>query len=726
MYEPLVLAAAIVLGMTLLRLFRRPNGTPLIFALLIAAELAMAVAGLGATTSPWGIAAICLCILTVVVPWLLEGAAKRLFSRGQMTMAVRLTGLRAMLMPGSGLARQQEILRGVSILDREGVDAALRHFRGLLQATEDPQEEALLNEQIVSMLFYAQRWSEAIAHYEGRFPLGFAAMRPSLALGLLRAYGEAGRIESAVTLLRILENGPMASDPSGADLLGQARLTFLAYAGEPGYVDLALGHDRLLGMSAASGALFLGIAFARAGQVERATSELNRVGTLAGAKDERVVAASKSALDHVREATIEIAPELRHYVVAVGERLRSFLNSGEQAPRRRRTMIVTYSLAGLMIVGYAAVLLLDRGGLGLISLGGFTEELLRAGSWGRLFTAPFVHGDLISLVLDLYSIWLAGQIIERLQGSARMLTICLGGAAAGLWAASVAEPMPMTIIAGGPAMAVAAIVGALWTLVPARRWTISARARRSLMLTLLLLLGAQMLACLPSMVGLSVTPISLGAAALVATILATTLSGPTPAPWLRRLFAAFALALVGVGIFGAYHVLGEDAEAYLVAHRGPDVTIDGVRLALPHGFRRQAERDEGPGGLPLPLYAGLADETALHGGALVQVAVTPVEGDGVAMFSLDPGLAREVTIVHEAAVPPPIAEALDAVAGAWRSYQISRNGEIVAQVIERRIPGSGRALMLIAAPPEATRHSVYLYAALLAEASAADVDPEID
>ena len=720
MYEPLVLAAAIILGMTLLRLFRRPNGTPLIFALLIAAELAMAVAGLGSTTRSWGIAAISLCTLTVVVPWLLEGVAKRLFSRGHMAMAVRLTGLRAMLMPGSGLARQQEILRGVSILDRQGVDAALQHFRGLLQATEDPQEEALLHEQIVSMLFYAQRWSEAIAHYEGRFPLGFAAMRPSLALGLLRAYGEAGRIESAITLLQILEEGPMASDPAGADLLGQARLTFLAYAGEPGYVDLALGHDRLLGMSAASGALFLGIAFARAGQVERATSELNRVGTLAGAKDERVVTASKQALDHVREATIEVAPELRHYVIAVGERLRSFVNSSEKAPRRHRTMIVTYGLTGLMIAGYAALLLLDRGGLGLISLGGFTAELLRAGSWGRLFTAPFVHGDLISLVLDLYSIWLAGQIIERLQGSARMLTISLGGAVAGLWAASVVEPTPMTIIAGGPAMAVAAVVGALWTLVPARRWTVSARARRSLMLTLLLLLGAQILACLPSMVGLSVTPISLGAAALVSTILATTLSGPTPALWLRRVFTALALALVGIGMFGAYHVLGEDAEAYLVAHRGPDVTIDGVRLALPHGFRRRAEREEDSEGLPLPFYDGLVDGTALHGGALVQVAVSPVEGDEVAILTLDPGLTREVTILREASVPVPISEALDNAAGAWRSYQISRNGEAVAQVVERRVPGTGQAIMLIAAPPEAIGQSADLYAALLAEASAAD------
>ncbi|MCA9659448.1 MAG: rhomboid family intramembrane serine protease, partial [Myxococcales bacterium] len=562
MYEPLVLATAIVLGMTLLRLLRRPGGTPALFALIVAGELAMAIAGMGHEAQPWGIAAICLCALTVVVPWFLEGAAKRLFGRGQMGLAVRLTGLRAMLMPGSGLARHQEILRGISVLEREGVDAALDHFRGLLQETDDRHEEAVIHEQIVSMLFYAQRWHEGIAHYEGQFPIGFAAMRPSLALGLLRAYGEEGKLESAAGLLRVLENGPMAVDPAGADLLGQARLTFLAYAGQPGYVDLAIGHHKLLGMSPASGALYRGIAFARAGDVERAISELERVGALAGPNDERVVAASKTTLGRVREAAVEVGPELRRYANAVGERLRSFLNT-ERAPRRRGTMAATYGLAALMIAGYAAAVLSDGGGLGLVTLGGFTVGLWEAGSWGRLFTAPFVHGDLISLLLDLYSIWLAGHIVERLQGSGRMLVISVAGAAAGLWAAALIEPAPMTLLAGGPAMAVAAVVGALWTLVPLRSPAISARARRSLMMTLLLLLGAQLLACLPAMVGLEVAPISLAAAAGVATLLATVLPGG--ARWLNRVFAALALALVGAGAFGASHVLGEDVEAYLVA-----------------------------------------------------------------------------------------------------------------------------------------------------------------
>ncbi|MCA9637383.1 MAG: hypothetical protein KC420_15260, partial [Myxococcales bacterium] len=251
MYEPLVLAAALILGMTLLRQLRRPGGAPVLYTLIIAALLAMAMGGLGQGGRAWGIAAIALCSLTVVIPWFLEGAAKRLFARGHMALAVRVAGLRAMLMPGSGLARHQEILRGLAVLATDGVDAALNHFRGLLQETDDRQEEAVIHEQIVSMLFYAQRWHAGIAHFEGQFPLGFAALRPSLALGLLRAYGEEGRLESAAGLLRALESGPLAADPAAADVLGQARLTFLAYSGLATYVDLAIGHHKLLGMSPA-------------------------------------------------------------------------------------------------------------------------------------------------------------------------------------------------------------------------------------------------------------------------------------------------------------------------------------------------------------------------------------------------------------------------------------------------------------------------------------------
>ena len=187
---------------------------------------------------------------------------------------MRLTGLRALLMPGAGLWRQQQILAGFALLDARGAAAALAHFRALLAAAEDPAELAMLHEQIVATLVHDLRWSEAVAHYESQFQPGFAALRPALALGLLRAYGELDRLEAAAKLLHALEDGPIGQEPGAAELLGQARLTFLAYAGATGAVDAATTGERgtSLGLSPASAALMQAVAARRAGDDARVTT----------------------------------------------------------------------------------------------------------------------------------------------------------------------------------------------------------------------------------------------------------------------------------------------------------------------------------------------------------------------------------------------------------------------------------------------------------------------
>ena len=192
-----------------------------------------------------GLCAVGLCGLTVALPWLLERGARTAFGLGQPRWGVRMTGLRALLMPGAGLGRQQQILAGFGLLDRKGPAAALAHFRALLAEAEDPAELAMIHEQIVAMLLYDLRWSEATSHYESQFQPGYAALRPALVLGMLKALGELGRMREAGTLLRALEEGPLGQEPGAAELIGQARLTFLAYAGATTTVDAAVAVPRL-------------------------------------------------------------------------------------------------------------------------------------------------------------------------------------------------------------------------------------------------------------------------------------------------------------------------------------------------------------------------------------------------------------------------------------------------------------------------------------------------
>ena len=124
LYENLLVFAAILQSLTLLRLVRRRDAGQRGYLLLIFVELAVAGAAMVQDDRFLGAIALCLCGLTVALPWLLERAARQAFGLGLPRWGVRMTGLRALLMPGAGLGRQQQILAGFGLLDRKGPAAA--------------------------------------------------------------------------------------------------------------------------------------------------------------------------------------------------------------------------------------------------------------------------------------------------------------------------------------------------------------------------------------------------------------------------------------------------------------------------------------------------------------------------------------------------------------------------------------------------------------------------
>ena len=379
-------------------------------------------------------------------------------------------------------------------------------------------------------------------------------------------------------------------------------------------------------------------------------------------------------------------------------------------------MQVTSLLIAGMVASFLAVLWQGLAGVGLLRAGAFTPELWRAGSWGRLLTAPFVHADLLGLLLDAYSIWLSGHVFERIQGRGRMGLVALGGAAAGLWATGRVDPEPALMLGGGNAMAVAVLVATLWTLVPTRTPGVAPGVRRSLVVTLLLLLGAQLLACVPGEQVLRSTPLALAAAALVGSLVAIGLPPSLPRAALRALDLLLVAAL-GFTAVAAYRVAQEDPIGFALAHRDRAATERGAQLALPRSFERVGAAGERRHAL-LPVYQGWIDAQALRGGALVQVLV--VEGGSApgtsALFRVDPGLLRELAIRDDAEIGAEARELLDA-AGPWSTYTLQRNGEAVARVVERTLGPVGPTVVLVAAPPPALEQAPRLYARVLADAT---------
>jgi membrane associated rhomboid family serine protease len=683
--------------------------------------------------------------VTVVLPWLLEIGARWAFARGYLIWVGRMSSLRASLMLGSGLARQMPIIEGLALLDRKGVDAALAHFRRLADEAEDPAELMTIHEQIVSMLFLGQRWDEGIAHYERRFQAGYAAVRPSLALSLLRAYGEAGRLETAAKLLRELEEGPVGADPSRLELLGQARLTFLAYAGAVEPIDefVERRHFVELGLSPATAELFKGIAHARAGEPSVAVETLNKVETLAGPRDRRVLEAARSVLERVGLVDLvghehELGPELRGYVELVAFRLRAVALAMPPLRRHERPL-ASYAVIVLLSTVYGMHLLRGGGGIGLLELGALSSDL--AGPfgqlWPRVFTSVWLHGEIVSLLFDAYAIWLAGQLVERMLGPTRMLLITVGAALAGV-AASVLALGPLTnagfdelaVLAptAGNLMAVGSVSAALWLLTPRRTPALASRPRRNLIITLGLLLLANLITTWPTIVGVGVAPVALLTTFAVASVIVML---PRELPRAVEVFLSLLLGvMLAANVVAAVWVAGEDPQTYLVDHRVQRCEVAGVIVDTPSELvPRRLDRDVG---FALPIVDGLVDTLELRDGSLVQLAVVRgagASGDTLAMFGLVDGIERELSVTAAGPLPEPFAELLAADADArWRSADLWRNGERVARVVERRldVPEGREAatISLIASPPGAIEHAPTIYAAILREATLAEADGE--
>lgn len=704
---------------TLVRLVRRLDRSSTLY-LVVLGVIGCATVGAILTGSSFvGVLAIGFATLVVVVPWILEAAARSLFARGKLRWAVWCAGARAMLMLGAGLARQQEILRGLAVLERDGVDGALDHFRRLVGDAEDGGELVLINEQIVSMFFYGQRWDEGIAHYEARFHPRYAALRPALALGLLRAYGESGRMEHAAGLLQALEQGPVGEDPRASGVVSQARLTFLAYAGAAPEVARALaGPGReALGLSAASGALFAGIAHWRAGDGPAAKLELARVESLARSDDERVVLASRRAIEGIDDPAgepgrVDLSEELSSYAESVAGRLRTFV---EAAPRWRPPSVVA-GTGGLVLVVlgfYLAFTALEQGGVGLLSLGAATPGLVRAEDWWRIGSGLFVQADPLATLLVLYTVWTAGLVLERCYGTARVLCIALLSGAAGLAVASlVGATSAGAVLSGSTFVAVGLATAALWTV--AVRLPGSSKARRRRALPLALLIVAHALSIVPGLLATDVDLFGFAAAVVIGSV--GIAWAPTTA---RRVADAVALVLVAATVAAWVQAWIGDSDARLQAIRDASVVEGPAVFVAPATFEVLPARDAAIG-VGLPLQSGVTDTLALRGGWLVQYDFADAPGvdeePAPALFRIDPSLRHECT-ASEGELPEGFAAAYASAGGdptQLRLVRFRRNGNEVALTVERDF-GDG-TLVLTASPAAALEPAVGLYAAILAEA----------
>jgi membrane associated rhomboid family serine protease len=94
------------------------------------------------------------------------------------------------------------------------------------------------------------------------------------------------------------------------------------------------------------------------------------------------------------------------------------------------------------------------------------SRTLRAGEWWRILTSAFLHGNLLHLAMNMFTLWQAGQLVERIFGSLRFaglyLLAAIGGSAGSLlWGLLSHHPVNSV----GASGAIFGIIGGLFAFI---------------------------------------------------------------------------------------------------------------------------------------------------------------------------------------------------------------------------------------------------------------------
>lgn len=436
---------------------RRMGPGQRLYGWMIIADLALAIVALAsrrsegpnATADLIGTIAIGGAVCLVFVPPVLRSLARRALVGDHLRLARWLVNAREHLQPGMGARQESELISTIIEVRSGQVDAAIDRLRERRDRVAEPGARRPIDERIIMTYLYARRWEDAIDWLEHNLEAGTAS--PQLAVELVRAYCELGRLDEAALLVERIEGVQSgAEEPIWMLLVSRARLVFLAFLGRIAAVESILGPGGPLGsMPDAARFFWFGLVRLKAGDRSGARSSLEKAAEASG-RDGRARELAQHTLSRIDEPGVAGPLDVSPVVSDLADRLSRLAEDApaelpasvvEKSRAARRTRPPRLSGVGLreipVTVGLIAANLLaalavfihwgttsDLGAL--VQAGANVKSAVAHGEYWRLSSYMFLHVGLLHLGINLYGLWVLGRLVEQMVGSLRFFVIYVG------------------------------------------------------------------------------------------------------------------------------------------------------------------------------------------------------------------------------------------------------------------------------------------------------------
>lgn len=198
---------------------------------------------------------------------------------------------------------------------------------------------------------------------------------------------------------------------------GAARAVVFAELGKPAIPDAAAVRARIMAQTGAAAADVV-VIYAAEGNYRRALQDFinsGRQGIVLDASKNEVVYHSGVDETAVRETAASA-----HYLKAEGIRKKP-KNSLMQF--EATLVLIAVNVAVYAVTAYLSRDLINSNINVLIELGAKDNSLIAAGQYWRLLTCMFLHGGILHLAVNMYSLFAVGPVIERFFGKKKYLAI---------------------------------------------------------------------------------------------------------------------------------------------------------------------------------------------------------------------------------------------------------------------------------------------------------------